>query len=112
MFTSSLIIPYAIFFFFLLMQVQHSQNFEGQSQGFEFILVIFAAIGTLTNVGLLVYFGYQTHWWAALQLLGIGIIPAVLISQLLRLPVWLFSLAGFLIIPISAWYTWQSMASL
>ncbi len=108
----TLIISYAIFSFFLFYQQLHLKNFRGASEVFEASLGIFALIGMLFGLGFLIYWGYKVSWLQAAALFGIAFAIKIVWFPIeaklgLRNFYWLFSLAGFVALPVSGYFMWS-----
>jgi len=110
----TLIVSYAVFSFFLFYQQLHLKNFRGASQGFATLLGLFALVGMIFGLGFLIYWGYKVSWLEAAILFGIAFaIKVVWFPIEARLGLtnsyWLFSLAGFVALPVAGYFMWAAL---
>lgn len=110
----SLIISYAVFSFFLFYQQLHLKNFQGASEVFGALLGIFAFAGMLFGLGFLIYWGYKASWLQAATLFGIALAIKFVWFPIeaklgLRNSYWVFSLTGFIALPISGYFMWAAL---
>lgn len=107
----SLIISYSIFSFFLFYQQLHFKNFHGESEAFGALLGIFALVGMLYGLGFLIYWGYKVSWLQAAALFSIAFAIKIVWFPIearlgLRNTYWVFSLIGFVALPVSGYFMW------
>lgn len=111
---TSLLISYTVFSFFLFYQQLHLKNFQGASAKLAVLLGLFAFSGTLFGISFLFYWGYRVSWLQACLLFAIALfIQGVWFSIEARLRLrafyWVFSLAGFIVLPISGYFMWEAI---
>jgi len=111
----SLITSYTIFSFFLFYQQLHLKNFQGASEAFGTLLGIFAFVGMLFGLGFLIYWGYKVSWLQAAALFGIAFAIKFVWFPIeaklgLRNSYWVFSLAGFIALPVSGYFMWAALS--
>lgn len=110
----SLLVSYTLFSFFGFYQKLHIKNFKGSSQGLLLILNLFVLVATLYGFGFLLYYGYSVSWVQAIVLVVISLLiqfvwfPIEAKLGIQYLYVYL-SLSGFLVLPICAFFMWQSL---
>jgi len=109
-----LIVSYVVFSFFLFYQQLHLKKFQGSSEVFQLGLGIFALLAMIYGLGYLIYWGIKVSWLQAALLfvisLGIKIIWFPIEAKLgLRNSYWVFSLLGFVALPISGYFMWVSL---
>jgi len=105
----SLILSYAAFSFFGFYQKLHIKNFRGASQSFLLALNLFTLAATLFGIGFLLYYGYKVSWLEAAVLFGVAFAIKFIWFPIeaklgLRDSFFIFSLAGFIIMPICAYF--------
>ena len=110
--SNTLMIIYAVYSLFLFYQQLHLRNFQGSNELYRFLLGIFAFGGMLYGFAFLIYWGYTVSWVQALVLFGIGFGIKILWFQIesflgLRNFYWLFSFAGFVVLPIVGYDLWK-----
>ena len=110
----SLIISYAVFSFFGFYQKLHIKNFKGASQAFLLVLNLFTLTARVFSVGFLLYYGYEVSWVESAVLLGVGFSVKFIwfpIEAKLGLhdSYFIFSLTGFVIIPVCAYFMWAAL---
>jgi TPR repeat protein len=110
----SLLISYIGFTFFLFYQTLHIRNFKGASEAYKFALNIFVLISRLFGISFLLYWGYHYSWGQIIYLYGLGLIFKPMwfyVEAKLGLShaYWMFSLAGFIVIPICGLTMWNAL---
>ena len=112
----SLIISYSGFSFFGFYQKLHIKKgkFGGQIQVFEPLLLLFSFASMLYAVSFILYYGYIVGWLEAVVLMclsaAIKFIWFPLEAMLgLRDLYFILSLAGFVIMPICAYFMWAAL---
>jgi len=110
----TLIISYVVFSFFLFYQQLHLKNFRGSSELFQLGLGLFALLAMIYGLCFLIYWGINVSWIQAVILfaisIGVNIIWFPIEAKLgLRNSYWIFSLIGFITIPISGFFMWASL---
>jgi hypothetical protein len=106
-----LVVSYTIFSFFLFYQQLHIKNFRGASQGFLSLLTAFAFVAMLSGFGFLIYYGYKVSWLGALAFFGISFVVKFVWFGIeaklgLRNAASFISIAGFIGIPVCAYFMW------
>ena len=88
-------------------------RFNWTSKTILTILTLFVTTNIFIHIGLLIYFGIQTHWWAPFVLVAVGLASNVPLARLTaRVPDHILSLAGFPIVTLALWLTWRSMTAI
>jgi len=110
----SLILSYAAFSFFGFYQKLHIKNFRGASQTYLLVLNLFTLAATIFGVGFLFYYGYKVNWAEAAILFGVAFAIKLIWFPIeaklgLRNSYFLFSLAGFVIMPVCAYFLWAAL---
>ena len=110
----TLIVSYAVFSFLGFYQKLHIKNFKGGSQVFLLSLNLFTLIATVFGVGFLLYYGYRVSWVESAVLFGVALVIQFVWFPIeaklgLRNSYFIFSLSGFLIMPICAYFMWASL---
>lgn len=106
-----LVVSYTLFSFFLFYQQLHIKNFRGASQGFLSLLTVFAFVAMLGGFGFLIYYGYKVSWLGALAFFGISLAVKFVWFGIeaklgLRNAASFISIAGFVGIPVCAYFMW------
>lgn len=109
-----LVVSYTLFSFFLFYQQLHIKTFHGASQAFLALLSTFALSAMLGGLAFLFWLGYKVSWLTALGLFVIAFaiqsVWFVIESRLaLRGLAPYISIAGFVAIPICAFFMWQGL---
>lgn len=112
--TLTLIGSYALFSIFVFYQQLHVKTYSGASQGVETVLTLFAFLAMLAGLAFLFYYGYQVSWLSALGLFGIALVVKFVWFGIeaklgIRHLAPFVSLAGFLGIPICAYFMWTGL---
>ena len=110
----TLILSYTVFSFLGFYQKLHIKNFKGGSQGFLLMLNLFTLAATVFGIGFLLYYGYKVSWIEAAILFAIALIIQFVWFPIeaklgLRNSYFIFSLSGFLVMPICAYFMWGSL---
>lgn len=106
--STSLVVSYSIFSFFLFYQQLHVKNYRGQSEVFNWALLASAFTGMVFNYGFLIWWGYTISWLGAALLFAIAFaikLPWFTIEAKLGLRehYWVLSLLGFAGLPASGY---------
>lgn len=101
-----LVIGYSTFSLFHYYQLLHAKNFRGSSNTFNFVLSSFGFLCMIFMYGFLIYVWYKSVWYYPLILFGIGFVLKNIFFALeaylnIREYYWVFSIIGFVAIPIS-----------
>jgi len=110
----TLLTSYVAFSFFGFHQKLHIKNFRGASQSFLLVLNLFTLAATAFGVGFLLYYGYKVSWVETAILFGVAFAIKFIwfpIEAKLGLgnSYFMFSLAGFVIMPICAYFMWSAL---
>ena len=110
----SLALSYATFSFLLFYQQLHLKNYQGESAIFGIILGAFALISMLFGFGFLIYWGYKISWIEAVTLFGIAFAVQIAWFPIeaklgMRDSYSFFSLAGFIVMPVCAYFMWAAL---
>ena len=110
----TLLASYAAFSFFGFYQKLHIKNFRGASQSFLLVLNLFTLTATVFGVGFLLYYGYKVSWIEAAILFGVAFAIKFIWFPIeaklgLRNSYFMFSLAGFVIMPVCAYFMWVAL---
>ncbi len=110
----TLLTSYAAFSFFGFYQKLHIKNFRGASQSFLLVLNLFTLAATAFGVGFLLYYGYTVSWVEAAILFGVAFAIKFIWFPIeaklgLRNSYFMFSLAGFVIMPICVYFMWVAL---
>jgi len=109
----SLLISYIGFSFFLFYQTLHIRNFRGASEVYKFALNIFVLLSRIFGISFLLYWGYHYSWLQSIYLYGVALAFQSLwfyVEAKLGLShaYWIFSLVGFVVIPICGLTMWNA----
>lgn len=111
--TLIMIAAYSAYGFFSFMQKRHMSRFQGASQVFNTILTLFVTVTTITSVGLLIYYGFTTVWWAPVVVFFAGMfVSCVLAAVTVMIPDWILSLSGFVVVPLALIFMWLEIQKL
>jgi hypothetical protein len=97
------IIFYSVYSAFSAFQQFSVRDFRGRSEIYRLILGYFCVATTIFGIAFLVYYGFQTVWWAPFGLFVIGLfayIPLGFIEHFV--PLWILALCSFVVIPTCA----------
>jgi hypothetical protein len=83
---------------------RQAKNFRGSSRAYFLAINYSAVAGIVVAVGLLVFYGYTTHWYWPMILFVIGSIAAGIVFGLLEATVapLVLSVGSFLLWPVAA----------
>ena len=76
-------------------------------------LLFYQIFGTLAGLALLAFYGYRTHWYAPIVVVAASLVGDYLIRRieiatgLMPKKAWIFSLMGFIVIPISLFFAFM-----
>jgi hypothetical protein len=101
------VVTYAVYSIFAAQQKFCIRDLSEASPGYSLLLSYFGFFTSLFGVGFLIYYGFQTTWWAPLVLFAIGMliyIPFVLLERTTErlVPLQAWGLVSFVVVPVCA----------
>jgi len=106
----TVVVSYAILAVFANQQKFCVREFRGASKGYELALGYFMAATSIFAIGYLIVYGFKVSWWAPFVLFAGGAIawiPTLFLERLI--PMWIWGLASFPIVPVCAYILIRSI---
>jgi hypothetical protein len=70
----SVVVAYAVYAIFAAQQKFCIRDFKGASHAYYLLLGYFGFFTSVFGIGFLIYYGFQTVWWAPLVLFALGLL--------------------------------------